>query len=567
MTDGRPNLTEGVCERRRHETGLRTGLAMLDYLRQGRECYERGAWTDAHRALLLADQSAPLDVDDLERLSTSAYLIGHDLEFERCVGRRHRAHVEAGERDRAARCTFWLGLALLFRGETTQANAWIARGQRLIAGCDCVERGYLLLPLAEQQVRDGRVAAAHMAAATAAAIGDRFGDADLVALARHVQGRALIRQDQVLAGLELLDETMLAVIAGDLSPIVTGLMYCSVIEACRQVYALSRARDWTFALSAWCEGQSEAVAFNGTCLVHRAEIMQFQGAWPDALAEASLACERSERADRKPPAAALYQQAEIHRLRGEYARAEEAYRGASRMGYDPQPGLALLRMAQGQTDAACAAIRQLVSATTDRIRRARLLPAWLEIMLAAGDLQEARGACGELQSASEAFEADVLRATAVAAQGAIALAEGNAQEALGPLRGAFEAWTRLEAPYESARVRVLIGLACRGLGDEETTALEFGAARAVFEQLGARPDLTRLDSLDAAAPSRQEHRLSARERDVLRLIAAGHTNKAIAAKLFVSERTIDRHVSNILGKLDVPSRAAATAYAYEHKLF
>ena len=343
-------------------------------------------------------------------------------------------------------------------------------------------------------------------------------------------------------------------------------MYCSVIGACQQVYALNRAREWTFALSAWCDRQAEAVAFSGNCLVHRAEIMQFQGKWREALAEACVACERSERAERKPPAAALYEQAEIHRLRGEYAKAEEAYRGASRMGRDPEPGLALLRMAQGQIETASAAIHQLVSATPDRMRRARLLPAYLEIMLAAGNLGEARAACIDLQQIAEAFDADVLRATVLQSEGAIALADDNAQEALGPLRGAFEAWTGLGAPHESARVRVLIGQACQRLGDGETTSLEFAAARAVFEELGARPELTRLDSLQATPASGLSSPLSPRERDVLRLVASGHTNKAIAARLFVSERTIDRHVSNILTKLDVPSRAAATAWAYQHKL-
>jgi DNA-binding CsgD family transcriptional regulator len=425
----------------------------------------------------------------------------------------------------------------------------------------------MLLTSVEQQLREGKNDAAHTTAASAAAIGDCFKDADLSAVARHAQGRALIQQDQVPAGLRLLDETMLAVIAEELSPIMTGLMYCSVIEACRQVYALSRAREWTFALSTWCEQQSEMV-FSGTCLVHRAEIMQFHGAWADALAEACLACERSERADRKPPAAALYQQGEIHRLRGEFAKANEAYRSASRLGYDPQPGLALLRMAEGRTDAASAAIRRLVSATTDRLQRARLLPAHFEIMLAAGDIEEARSTCRELGALAEAFDTNVLRAMAAQAQGAIDLAEGDARTALGLLRRAFEEWERLEAPYESARVRALIGLACRALGDDEACALECDAARAAFEQLGALADITRLEAANQhTAASRQEHPLSARELDVLRRIAAGSTNKAIAAELYLSERTIDRHVGNILSKLDVPSRAAATAYAYDHKLF
>jgi DNA-binding CsgD family transcriptional regulator len=346
---------------------------------------------------------------------------------------------------------------------------------------------------------------------------------------------------------------------------MTGLMYCSVIEACREVHALGRAREWTFALSRWCEQQPGMVAFTGACLVHRAEIMRLQGAWPEALAEAGRACERSQRAARKPPGAALYQQAEIYRLRGDYANADAAYREASELGFDPQPGLALLRLAQGRTDAASAAIRRVLMATTDRLQRARLLPAGVEIMLAAGDRTASSAACEELHALAGTFETDALRAWAVQSHGALALAGGDARAALDPLRRAFTLWERLEAPYEGARVRVLIAQACRALGDAEAATLELAAARSVFTRLGAEPDLTRLDAPVAiSAPARG--RLTARELEVLRLIAAGHTNKSIASELCLSERTIDRHVSNILGKLDVPSRAAATARAYEHEL-
>jgi DNA-binding CsgD family transcriptional regulator len=540
---------------------------MVNALELGRECYERRAWADAYVALHRADQAIPLQAADLERLATAAYLTGRDSDFQRFLERLHRVHVEAEARAPAARCAFWLGLTLLFRGEVGQSNAWTARGERLVDGEDCVERGYLMVPVSAQQLYEGHAHAGHATADEAVAIGERFCDADLIAAARHLQGRALIQQGNVPAGLKRLDDAMLAVVAGELSPIMTGLMYCSVIDSCREVYALGRAREWTSAFSSVCEQQPEMVAFTGTCLVHRAAILQFQGAWPDALSEAARACERARRADRRPPGAAFYQQAEIHRLSGEFGKAEDAYRTASELGYEPQPGLALLRLAQGRTEAACAAIRRLTSATSDRLQRAKLLPAHLDIMLATGNVEDARTARDELRALAQAFDTDVLRAVVAQADGAIALAEGKPQTALEPLRLAFELWERLAAPYEAARVRVLIGRACSALRDEEAARLEHQAARSAFERLGARPDLACLATPISSVAHALGHPLTTRELEVLRLIANGRTNKEIADSLCVSGRTIDRHVSNILSKLDVPSRAAATAYAYHQKLF
>jgi DNA-binding CsgD family transcriptional regulator len=539
---------------------------MANDLEKARACCDRGVWDEAFERLRLADQAAPLSCDDLQRLGFAAYLIGGELEFERCFDRLHRAQVEQAHREQAARTAFWLGLTLLFRGELAQSNAWIARGQRLVENIDCVEHGYLLLPGTERILREGNAAEARSRAAKATAIGERFGDADLIAMARHVEARALIDLRQIGAGLELLDETMLAVVGGELSPMVTGLMYCSVLEACNKVYALNRAHEWTAAFARWCEPQSESLAFSSICLVHRAEVRRSHGEWSAALEDACRACEREARGSRKPPGAALYQRGEIHRLRGEHTEAEEAYRAASQVGYDPQPGLALLRMAQGQVDAACAAMHTVLHTTTRESRRVGLLPSCVEVMLAAGEIGEARDAWRELRELSDALDADALRASAAEAEGAIALAEGRPDAALGPLRRAFEAWTHLDVPYDAARARVLIGLACHALRDEETSRLELAAARAVFERLCARADLARIDRVNPPATSREGTKLSPRERQVLRLIADGGTNKAIAARLSVSERTVDRHVSNILVKLDVPSRAAAIAFAYEHDL-
>lgn len=551
---------------RRHANARVSGAR--DERRRGRACYRRRDWADAYQAFVLADQIDPLQAEDLELLAMSAYLTGRDDYYLATLERAYHMHRDAGERLAAIRCAFWIGLRLLFRGEIGRATGWLARAQRSLERKehDCAEQGYLMLPLVEQHIAAGDLEAAHAVAAAAVQIGERRREADLTACARHLQGKVRIQQGQVAAGLALLDEAMIAVAAGELSPLMTGLIYCSVIDLCLQVYELGRAHEWTSALGRWCQMQPQIVAFTGVCQVHRAEIMQRHGAWRDAIEEARSAGERCQGVNRQAAAAAYYQQAEVHRLRGEFAAAEDAYRSASQWGLEPQPGFVLLRLAQARTDVAVAAIRRALTATKDPLQRARLLPAYIEIMLATRDTQEARNASRELEEVAATIDTEVLGATAAQARGAVELAEGDAQAALGSLRHAFEVWQRVEMPYAAARVRVLVGLACRAVGDEDGGKLELEAARITFEALGAGPDMAVVDSLTRAVMPDHRHQLTPRELQVLRLVAAGKTNKAIAATLVLSEKTVDRHVSNIFIKLDVPSRTAATAYAYEHRL-
>jgi DNA-binding CsgD family transcriptional regulator len=541
----------------------------IDELGRGRESYARRAWMDAYRSLSRADQASPLGAEDLELLATSAFMLGRDDDCLSSLERAHHAYLDAGEAMRAVRCAFWLVINLALGGEMSRATGWLGRAQRLVErdGGDCVERGYLLVPIMLRHEAAGDWEAAYAAAADAAEIGERFGDADLLALAIHEQGCALIQQERVEEGLGLLDEAMVAVIAGELSPIITGIVYCSVIMGCQEVYALRRAQEWTVALTRWCEEQPAMVAFSGRCLVHRAEIMELHGAWREALEEARRAHQRCLQGKNQSAAAqAFYRQAEVHRLQGRFSAAEEAYRDASRCGCEPQPGLALLRLAQGNDDAAAAAIRRAVGETTEPLKRARLLPAYVEIMLAVGDVQEAHNACRELEEISARYESGMLGAMSAHAEGAVDLAQGDTRAALLALRHAWQMWQELEVPYEAARVRVLLGLACWTLGDDDTAALELEAARDVFARLGAAPDLARADSLTRRAASVDARGLTPRELQVLRLLAAGRTNKAIAAELVLSERTVDRHVSNIFTKLGVSSRTAATAYAYKQQL-
>jgi len=535
---------------------------------RGRECFGRRAWADAFAELSAADREAPLEPDDLKRLATAAYLVGRD---DDSVAVWERAHNELlGARDvlGAARCAGWLVFVLLNGGEFARAGGWLARARRLLddGQRDCAEQGHLLVPAAFQRAVAGDWPSAYAIAGQAAEIGDRFGDIDLVTLARNIQGRALIGQGRTVEGMSLLDEMMVAVMADEVSEIVAGSVYCSVIEACQEVFDLRRAQQWTAALTHWCDSQPDLVPFSGHCLVHRAEIMQLHGAWADALDAAHGACERLLRRAQPAVGAAFYQQAELHRLRGEFAQAEEAYRQASRWGREPQPGLARLRLVQGQVDAAAAAIRRVADGAEERVARSRLLPALVEIMFAAGDVQAARAAADELSEMADDLDAPLLRALATHAQGTVLLLEGDARAALGPLRHAWTAWQELVVPYEAARARVLIGLACRQLGDEDGAEMELDAARWAFEQLGAVPDLARAQALSRKVAAKPAGGLTARELDVLRLVATGKTNRSIAAELFLSEKTVARHVSNIFTKLGVSTRAAATAYAYRHEL-
>jgi DNA-binding CsgD family transcriptional regulator len=540
----------------------------VEEIEHGRMSYAQSEWAEAYELLARAEETEALAADDLELLAISAYMLGREDEWMRLLEDAYRRHVDDGKVLKAVRCAFWIGTNLALRGELGPATGWLARAQRMLERerRECVEQGYMLLPVVFQHEAAGDHEGAAATAAAAAEIGERFGDADLFALAVHAQGEIFLRDGRVGEGLSLLDEAMVAVTAGELSPMVTGIVYCGVILACESVYELRRAQEWTAALTRWCAEQPDLLAFTGRCLVHRAQLMRLHGAWADALEEARRAGERfAEAMNQAAAARACYLEGELHRLGGDFPAAEEAYREASRLGLEPQPGFALLRLTQGKADVAAAAIRRALTEATERLARASLLPACVEILLAVDDLEGARDACTELEEIAQAYDSAMLRAMAAQTRGAVELAAGGADRALVRLRQAGQAWHELEVPYEAAQTRVLIGLACRALGDEDAFALELDAAHASFEELGAAPDLARIASLTAGAVS-NTHGLSPRELEVLRLVASGKSNREIAESLVISEHTVARHVQNILTKLRVTSRGAAGAYAFEHHL-
>lgn len=555
---------------------------MSDHLEQGRYHSAQGAWVDAAQAFALADRESPLGAQDLERWAFAAGLSADHDTMLQVQERLHHTQVADGDELAAAKTAFWIGFRRAPMGETGRAQAWYARAQRLAerAQGEHAVHGFLMLPAIFKQLGTGDFAGAQRMATSACELGERVRDADLLGLARMLHGRACLRLGQLEQGHASFDEALLLATGREVSPVVAGLVYCMVIAACNQVFALDRAREWTTALTLWLDQYPQAFAFAGTCVVHRAELMELGGDWSDSLEAACYAETRlSMKHDPKATADALYQQGEIHRLRGELAPAEEAYTRANQQGREPLPGLALLRMAQGRCDAAASSMRRIVASTSDPLQRARHLPAHVDIMLAVNAIDEAEAAARELAQTAATFDTEALRAMAAQARASVLLAQGSAHAAIEPLRDALLMWRKLDAPCLAARVHALLGSACQKLGDAEAAGMEWQAARAAFTQLGAAPDLAALDALQSRepkpgvntktsqpAPPGDTRGLSARELQVLRLLASGKTNRVIAAELFLSEKTVDRHVSNIFGKLDVSSRSAATAYAYEHGL-
>ncbi|HEX6254507.1 MAG TPA: LuxR C-terminal-related transcriptional regulator [Euzebyales bacterium] len=522
------------------------------------------------RALDAADRFDEPDLRALGRLGAAQALIALD-EPDRAVRSLDEAMVavETGEVERAARCAFRLGFMLINRGEEVRGGGWIARADRLVAdgARDCVEQGYLLLPAALARLGAGDATAAYELFGRALDVAERFDEPDLRALGRLGSGQALIGMHQPDRAVRSLDEAMVAVETGEVSTVVAGIVYCGVILQCQRLLDVRRAQQWTKALSAWCDAQPDLVPYRGQCLVHRSELAQMRGDWATAIAQAQRACARLADPPGQPAIGmAYYQRAELHRLRGEFADAERTYRLASRAGRGPHPGLALLRLAQGRLDDASGAIRRVVEEAQELGQRAKVLAACVDIMLATGDVDAARTAVDELSQIAAELDKPLLWAMSAQADGAVRLAEDEPRTAVAALHSAQSFWHELRAPYEVARVRVLLAAACRQLGDDDTARMEEEAAREVLTEVGARPDLARLGERTGGGWAEGAAGLTAREVEVIRLVAAGLTNREIADELVISEKTVARHLNNMFTKLGLSNRAAATAYAYKHEL-
>ena len=515
-------------------------------------------WGDAWR--LYSQAPGDLDIDDLGRFATAAYLIGRDEEGFDLWGRAHRASIEEGSIHRAAHFGVRLSQALLFKGDLPRSRGWVDRVAQVLegAGIDCVEQGYLEHALGMAGLfESGDLAAALAHFERAGKVASRFADRELATVARMSAGRIRIYLGEVAEGLTMLDAAVVSIEAGELSPFATGDAWCTVIDACAELSDVIRCRSWTTSMQRWCDAQQELVLYRGHCLIHAAEVLLVLGRWREGVEEARRACDRLAGPVPSALGAAACLEADLLRLLGDADGAERAYRKAGEHGHDPQPGLALLRLEQGDAAGAAAMIRRVLTEVEGPVRSRVLGPA-VDVALATGDVASARATADELRGMATELGSTMLAALAARAMGAVLIAEGDAATALPELRRAFLAFRDLDAHHEAAVTRLLVAAACRALGDEETATTEERTALASLESF-------RAEAGGADAPAGSEG-LTRRELDVLRLLASGKTNRSIGESLFISEKTVATHVSHIFTKIGVGSRAAATAFAYDHGL-
>jgi DNA-binding CsgD family transcriptional regulator len=532
-----------------------------DALQLGRDAFDRRAWTEAFEQLTAADVTDP---DDLERLAVAANLLGRDDASERAWERAYAACDEGSDRSRAAWCAFWLGLELMLRGEEARGGGWLARAERLAGEAgECAAAGLVLTPRFLAAWSGGDAEAARTLATDMVELARRIGDHEVLAMGLLCTGEAEYLAGRTEPARRAFDEAMVLVTNNEVSPVLAGIVYCGAIDSCMEAGDLRRAAQWTDALERWCAGQPDLVPYRGQCLVHRSQVLTAHGEWTEASTAVALACRRLSEPPHPAIGLAFYQQGDLHRLRGEFAAAEDAYKAAGRHGKDPVPGFALLRIAQGNIEAATAAARRMVAEHRGAgLLAAPVLAAAVEILVASDDADGARELSDELDALAGGSELPLVRATVAYASGLGRLTGDDASGALAAFRRACQLWHELEVPYEEARARVGVSRACAALGDNDACALELEAARAIFTRLGAGPDLERLSS--PSDSSTLPAGLTARECDVLRQVASGRTNRQIAAELSISEHTVARHLQNIFLKIGLTSRAAATAYAYEH---
>lgn len=541
-----------------------TSAAIEPSLDAARSAYAAHRWADARSLYLELRARGSLAARDMEALAEAAWWEGAIDESLSAYEEAYRLYLHGDDPAPrpAAMLAMDIGFSWFLRGEEAMGSGWLSRAQRLLEDQpECVEHGYLQSMEIDAANGDGRYDDAVALARSIASLAERFGDETLCAYALVGEGIARIKQGRVADGLRVLDEAMLPVVAGRVRPTYAGNIYCQLMSVCHELSDLRRAHQWTDATTRWCEGFSSAVMFLGICRVHRAQLLQFRGQWAQAETEIQLVCEELAPMNVIAVGLAMYELAEVRRMRGDLAGAEDAYADAHRHGRDPQPGLALLRSAQGHHDEALGALRAAESATPDRLAKTRVWQALVEVATAAGDLAAAGAACEQLEEAAATFGSSGLVAAAALARGQFELAGGRAASAVDALREARQQWQHIDAPARVAQTRLLLARAYDDLGDSRAADLERAAAAETHRELGM------VQSTAERAPQRVlPDGITRREADVLGLVALGLSNRDVASALVLSEKTVARHLANLYTKLGVSSRTAAAAWAHAHGL-
>jgi class 3 adenylate cyclase len=469
-----------------------------DRVQRARDAYHRHAWHEAFDLLREADADASLTAQDLAMLAESAWFAGNPDAAIEARERAHLGYLDEGDKCYAAEMALQIALDHFERLESAIGNGWLGKAKRLLDQTpeDCAAHGWHAQALAYLALRmKGDPEEGLHQARIAQEFGERLGIPAMQALAMAGQGRALISKGKIDEGLALIDESAVTAISGELDPLTTGKIYCNTISICRDLADWRRAIEWTDAAERWCHRQNVS-GFPGICRVFRAEIMDFRGSWADAEREAKRACEELLRYDLLVSGHAQYEIGEVRLRVGDLEGAQEAFRQAHQLNRVPEPGMSLLRLAQGDAQAANISIKRAIASVGSRaFIQARLLPAAVEIGLAAGDLDSVEQQVTALEQIASSFRTTAVAATADHARGRLLLAQGNAAMAMASLRRAVELWHELGTPYETAKARMALGETYRADGDEGAARLEFESAKAAFERLGALPDAKRAGQL------------------------------------------------------------------------
>lgn len=462
----------------------------------GRKALERHAWAEALTQLKQADAARELDAEGLEMLADAAWWMAEPAVSVAARERAYAGFVAAGDKHRATRAALRLALESANRNAMSTAQAWFVRAQKLVEGDeDSAAFGHVLFVRVLMGQRPTDVDEAVALGKRIAGLGERHGDADLQAFGAMAQGFALMSGGDVKGGFAHFDAATLAAAAGELSVWPTGWVYCSTITACLELADYRRASEWTEATTRWCEQQS-VTGFPGVCRVHRAEIVALRGAWAQAEQEARQACEELERYQiRLTAAEGFYQLGEIRMHMGDLPAAKEQFRRAHELGKAPEPGMSLVRLAEGDAEGAGLSLHRALANAGEKPARARLLPAEIEVALTLGDRERARVASAELDAIAKTFGTPAMEAIAGLARGSLQLADGDADAADATLRSTLRMWVELDVPYEIARTRVLLAEVYRAQGDPTAATLELQSALAAFERLGARRDARRVTQL------------------------------------------------------------------------